>query len=345
MTEHPSKPIHHGHAEKGFALPLALVAIASLALITLVGYRAVASATAVVTAMQGNAGAELALFSAEAETAFVFLSSPNIQGGIHTETTQQPAELSPFDEVDAADLTALDYWSANGQQRISNAARTPVFVTYYDASGFPPIGAMAEERLALFLRAAGFVEDAAVETAARLADYQDSDVRRRFRGAERAEYRLFNAAPPTNSPLRAPGELASVLEFSAVAPFESWDFILQNARFGGMSTQFKPQLGPPGLAAIFENQEGSAFAGDPLEGLTARDTQPTDTARFLLSHRAESGLTRRRAVEIMRTAGAADKPFRRVWIYDKAENDTGPAASEGRDMAPIFKSATDGDSR
>ncbi len=334
-------------AQRGFALPLALVAIASLAIITLAGYRAVAGATAIVTTIQDDVRIEQALYSAEAEAAFVFLTATAVNGGVQTDGASTPDVDLAFENVDVSALAPTQYWRANGQQRRSGASVAPVEVAYFDASGFAPFSVLSDEQLAQFLSAAGFDRAAAEQMAARILDFQDDDVQRRFRGAERADYRLFSAAPPTNSPLRTSGELASVLGFSDAAPPESWEFITEYARFGGLGGVFKPQLAPSGIADLFDSSDESAFATDTLESYASQDAQPTDTARFLLAYRAENGLTRRRAVEIMRTAAAADKPFRRVWIYDKVENDNGPApaAIERRDLAPIFQPASGSDSR
>ncbi len=349
MTAFSAMAVRRRAAQQGFALPLALVAIASLAIITLVGYRAVSGATEIVTAIQDDVRIEQAFHSAEAEAAFTFLTATAANGGVVTNADAAPVADPEIDNTDT-DADAPEpraFWRADGEQRVSAAAPEPIVVAYYDAAGFAPISALPEELLAQFLTAAGFERDPATEMAARIADYQDDDVRRRFRGAERTEYRLFAAAPPTNSPLRTVGELASVLEYADQAPAESWDFMLENARFGGLSSQFKPLLGPASVAGLFQTDAEASFATNPTESYVQLDTQPTDTARFLLAHGAATGLTRRRAVEIMRTAGAADKPFRRVWIYDKAEHGNGPAtaAIEQRDMASVFQPAPDADSR
>lgn len=331
--------------QSGFALPLALVAIALLSLITLAGYRAVSGAAGVSTALQDNARMERAMFSAESDAAFVFLTSSGVSGGIVTDG----ALTSPDDILtagpDTETLTPSQYWQANGGRRTSDFAALPVSVTYFDAAGFPPFDALSETDVAKFLAGAGFDADEAIRFAAIIGDYQDEDNRRRFRGAERTEYRLYGADPPSNSPLRTAGELSAVLGFADAAPFASWDFILENARFGSLSAQYKPKLGPESLASTMADDDELAVINDPLAEFSALDTRPTDSARFLLSVPTESGLTRRRAVEIIRTVGAADKPFRRIWIYDKVEDDN-VAATQARErdgLAPVFEPAPSAD--
>ena len=342
----------HSH-QLGFAMPLALVAIALLSVITLAGYRAVTSAVEIASVVQENTQTELGFFSAETESVFTFLTSRPVQSGILTGsalTADQNVENILFglgSEVDVDALAASEFWRASGQARISTTNTLPVTVIYNDASGFAPFSTLTENEIATVLRIAGFDSAAAVQLAARISDYQDHDTRRRFRGAERAEYRLYGAAAPTNSPLRAPGELASVLGFADTASIESWKFLVEYTRFGGFGRQFKPLLGPTVFAEFLETMPQSVGDATLLESVSSRDIQPTSTARFLLAYRLQSGLTRRRAIEIMRTANAADTPFRRIPVYDKAEYEQGDAtpANEQNGLAPVFPAVTGLDSR
>ena len=332
-------------AQRGFALPLALIAIALLSIITIAGYRAVSGAAVIVTSLQDNALDEQALFSAEAEATFTFLTGANAVGGILTGV--KPGQgADPFGNAAATEsLDANALWRANGESRLMQNEQRSVTVNYYDAAGFPPVFVLADNQIAALLLASGFKRDQAIEFAARIGDYQDGDDIRRFRGAERADYRLFGVSPPANSPLRTAGELASVLGFSDAAPFASWDFLTENARFGGVGTVYSPSFGPEKISGIFSDESISELGPGGANEYAVNVVQPSDTARFLLTNRSRAGLTRRRAVEIMRTAGAVDKPFRRVWIYDKVENDNGSAtaADEQRNMAPVFQPAPPAD--
>lgn len=342
-TQQKARAIHPG--QSGFALPLVLVAIASLAIITLVGYRAVTGAAAIVATIQDNASAEQGLFTAEAEAAFTFLTSSAVSRGIAT----GGADISESQDEGNGRSTLSDdqIWQANGATRRSTLGQKTTLVSYFDAAGFAPIERLRTDDLAALLLAAGFDGNDAEQVAARIADFQDGDTNRRFRGAEHADYRLFGVSPPTNSPLRSVGELAAVLGYADLAPASSWDFILEHTRFGGVSSQFKPLLGPPAMAGLFDIDEDAQIAPDPISDYGSEDSQPTETARFLLAHRGEAGLTRKRAVEIMRTASAPDKPFRRIWIYDKVNDDNGSPtpANERRDLAPVYQPAPGADSR
>ena len=330
--------------QQGFALPLALVAIALLSTITLAGYRAVTGAVEIASVVDDNTQTELAFFSAETESVFTFLTSPPVQNGILTRDANEtdpdaPEAIFGFArDLNIESLDAADHWRADGETRISITNTRPVTVAYHDASGFAPISALPEEETVAILTAAGFKPDVAAQFAARIGDFQDEDKRRRFRGAEATDYRLYGVSAPTNSPLRTPGELASVLGFADAASQDQWDFFIENVNFGGISTQFTPDFGPPALAELFENTRENTNAPNALDNSAESDANPTATARFLLAYRLQSGLTRRRAVEIIRTANAADRPFRRIRIYDKAKYEQGDATPtiEQRGLAPVF---------
>ena len=339
--------------QEGFALPLALVAIALLSIITLAGYRAVSAATAVTLAFQENMQTELAFFSAEAESAFVFLTSPPITDGILTANSQSVEGYDALDlalgivDIDTELLQAVEYWRADGQVRISETQSIPVKVTYHDAAGFAPIALLPEEKVAAMFAAAGFDSESALRFAARIGDFQDADSRRRFRGAEATDYRLYGASAPTNSPLRVSGEMASVLGFADMATIESWDFFVTNVQYGGVISQFKPHFGPTAIATLFDDSVDEVIVTGLLDGYIDDSRHPSGTARFLLTFRLQSGMTRKRAMEIMRTAVAPDRPFRRIWLYDKAEDEQSDATPgiEQSDLAPVFQASTSPDSR
>ncbi len=325
--------------QKGFALPFALVAIAAMAIIAAIGFRAVSDSTSVMNALQADIATERALVSAEAEAVFVYLTSAPVSGGIAS--GQAAAAADPVFDVNPVDPNERDpsqYWRADGQARSSGTPAQPVRVVYRDAAGLAPITSLPEDTLAAFLRKAGFEREDAPQFAARIGDYQDDDVNRRFRGAERADYRLFGAPPPTNSPLRAYQETASVLGVPDSAPPGFWTYLAEYGRFG-RGGGFKPAFAPPEIADLFPERGGFALNPDPAEVAEAGDLRPSATARFLLETPIVNGLTRRRAVEIMRTAAAADVPFRREWIYDKADANDGSAitAIDQEGLAQVFQ--------
>lgn len=325
----------------GFALPMVLVAIAALALITVTAYRSISSSADIVTSLRAEAEAKRSLFSAESEAAFVFLTSAPASGGIIT----QSEIFSGTDYVlNGADITSLEpaqYWRADGGERISAPNGFPVVVTYFDAAGAAPIDSLRGQALVDILIASGFDKIDAQTIAARIEDYQDADIRRTVRGAERAEYRLYGKQAPTNSPLRVSSELSRVLGFSDVATPKNWEFFQHHARFGGRSSSFNTNFASPQVAAILAKDPLSTFEGDPVGGEFGSDIFPTNSARFLLSSQPRAGLTRVRVVEIIRSANHADAPFRREWLYDKASDDVdlaNAAINETR-LAPVFTPA------
>ena len=323
-------------------MPFALIAIAALALVTLAGYRAVSSAAGVMTALQDETEVKRALASAEAEATFVFLTSPPVSQGIFT-AAAAPPNISAFDTIDAEDFSPAEHWRANGEARRAVTVSTQTTATYFDAGGFAPFAAINEDQVAEILTRAGFDRDNAEMFAARIGDYQDPDVRRRFRGAERPEYRLFGKPPPTGSPLRSVAELSSVLQFSEQATPQIWDYLSEYGRFLNFGGEIKLTMAPDELAALLDTDN----AGLGQLGVESRSPQPSDTARFLLETQASGGLTRRRAVEIMRTPSAADKPFRRFWVYDKAggHDRSSIETADPNGLALIFEPETDSGAR
>lgn len=331
--------------QEGFVLPLVLVAIAALAIITLAAYRSISNTIEILDKLRADTEAARALQSAEAEATFVFLTSASAPGGLITQPEIFAAFNSVIDTTDPTGLSPSEFWQATGARRISTASALPVEVTYFDAAGAAPIGVLPVADLVRILTASGFDSTDAQTLAARIADYQDSDVRRQLRGAERAEYRLFGEEPPTNSPIRVYSELDKVLGFSDIATSENWIILQDYMRFGGRSSQFKTNFSIPKLTEVFSSTSFSAVAGTAQNDEFGNDILITNSARFLLRTLPDTGLTRLRAVEIMRTPNAADAPFRREWLYDKVEQDAFQADKRTEDsgLATVFAPAAGAD--
>lgn len=335
-------------AEGGFILPFTLVAIASLALIAAVSFRAMARAADIAAAMQEDLALETALAAAEAETAFVFLSSRPIIGGLHTIAAGPGPTTALLDSVSAESLSTGEYWDAAGGARRATFGGARVRALYRDSAGFAPIDNLKEEDLAAFLQIAGFEPEPALEYAAKIKDFTDEDFVRRFRGAERSDYRLLQTPPPTDSPLRSVEELSSVIGLAEAAPPGFWGFIQDLSHLGGFASQPKPGFAPPELLAKMQMFEGDGLSFDPAEAALLETLTPSATARFLLDARMEDGrLTRRRAIDLTRRANAADRPLKRVLAYEK-----GGAAPQGEavelefdELAPIFTTPEGSDSR
>ncbi len=310
---------HRARAQRGFAMPLALLAIAGLTIIAGVSFQIVSAATDRMSALTRQTQTEIAFASAEAEATFVYLTSLSVNGGVLS-IRDATSDAAAFEGV-ATGYPTEALWRADGGRRSSATHGMPVRVTYRDGGAFTPINRLEPEMTEAFLISLGFSDNLAQRFTARLGDFQDSDVSRRFRGAERAEYRLFQMPPPSNSPLRAPEEFAAILDFAEAAPPEFWNFLDEYASVGTGSVLWRTGLAPPELLALLPDPIRPG--GDPEDILSdvAESQSPSGRARFLLEMRFEtakgSSAVRRRAVEIVRTANEADRPMRRFWLYDK----------------------------
>jgi hypothetical protein len=322
--------------QSGFVLPFALVVIASLALIAAAAYAAVSKSAETMRAISEGAAEDIALTTAEAQATFAFLTAVPVAEGIWLgapEIAVADDAASAADPSDRRDSPSR--WGGTGQARAVDAQGRRVIVEYRDAAGLFPISSASEATMARFLETFGFSRDAAAEMAARIGDYEDLDNVRRFRGAERTDYRLFSRDPPTNSPLRAPEEVGRVLGFFEAAPAAFWSevAVFATAEPGTIQKYAAPARLAPLIAA------SGAGDGD-LDAIAAQSTLPSARARFLLRVSGERR-TRTRAIEIRRSSLISQAPFRRYMVYETTE----PAQSNtvgDVDPAPLLFVDPDG---
>lgn len=310
-------------SEAGFILPFVLVVLSCLALIAAAAFGAVSKAVSVMTALEEGSAEDAALATAEAQAAFAFLTSTPVSEGLWLGAPAVAAD-DPSGEPTVADRLAAgtldpgavasdDYWRGNGAARSVFANGRRITVQYRDAGGLFALASANEDRTAVFLELLGLSRDAASEMAARIADYEDPDHVRRFRGAERADYRLFSRPPPTNSPLRNPEELGRVLGFFEVAPPGFWREVLDFATTDqGVLLAY---AAPPRLLPL-----ASAVGADDggLDAISSQTRRPSGRARFLL-HVTGEGRSRTRAVDIRRPPPISQAPFQRFMVYETTE--------------------------
>ncbi len=326
-------------AESGFILPFALVVIASLALVAAAAFSAVSNSAETIRALDESAAEDIALATAEAQATYAFLTAAPVSEGIWlgSAATADGSSLDGFAGTEAAsplsNNPALNaspmYWQGNGAARGVETSSGRVIVEYRDAAGLFPFSSADETKAGRFLEMFGFSRDAAVEMAARVADYEDPDNVRRFRGAERTDYRLFSRKPPSNSPLRTPEELGRVLGFFEAAPPNFWsDVVAYATAEQGTMLEYAapPRLSP--LAATTSASEGD------LDAISAQARLPSPRARFLLKVTGERR-TRTRAVDIRRSPSVSQSPFQRYIAYETTEF-TKSTANGDVDIAPIL---------
>ena len=330
-----------GDGQSGFVLPFVLVAIAGMALIASAAFSAVSRSAELMRAIDDDTALDAAFQTAEAQAVYTLLTAPPMADGVYvgddTEAVRDAALSSFISGVSAAPLPASEVWSATGEARRVSWSGISVSVAFRDAAGLFPLVDARADLYAAFLKRLGLKTADAEIMGARASDYQDINNVRQFRGAERAQYRLYGArSAPTNSPLRAHEELGNVLGMVEAAPSGFWDRLQDlSTPFPGVIRQY---AAPPALSGLMDRSPLDPV--DPLTVASADDVNFSGRARFLLTAKTERGL-RTRAVEIANAAAATDLPFRRYWIYDR----TRPADANGPDideLAELFDSGTAG---
>ncbi|MDQ7077621.1 MAG: type II secretion system protein GspK [Robiginitomaculum sp.] len=330
---------------EGFVLPYVLVVIFVLALTSTIAVRSIGAAGQVITALDADFMARQRLASAEADTLYVFLTSAAVKGGIDTSYTPWTTN----DMVDGFDVTKLPsnaIWSASGGQRTSRYPSGNVTVSYRDVSGLVPLNRNAPELLDRLFKGVGLKSDVAKSAAAKLGDYIDSDNRRRFRGGERADYRLKRMPPPTNAYLRAHEEVYRILGWKKMITPPLYERLRRYTTLTTSTTYYRKRFLSSDVARTLglDDSDGkirrlSSQNMDMLDALTSTVEMPTQQGRFIFSTSQATGKTIIRAIEVERSPMAPDRPFRRYVVFeetrDASDNSESENAQNGASI-PIF---------
>ncbi len=333
------------HADEGFVLPYVLVVIFILALTSTIAVRSIGSASRIITALNEDFQAQQRLVTAEADTLFVFLTSAAVEGGIDTSY----APWTTNDMVDGFDVTKLPpkaVWSASGGRRISTYPSGRVTVSYRDVSGLVPLNRNAPELMKRLFLGLGMKRDTGLSAAAKLGDYIDEDTRRRFRGGERADYRLKRMAPPTNARLRAYEEVYHILGWEKMITPSLYERLRRYTTLTTSTTYYRKRFLSSDVAKILGLEESDGkirgFSNqdiDMLDAMTSSVETPTQQGRFIFSTSQAAGKTIIKAIEVERTPMAPDRPFRRYVVFeetrDASDNSESENAQNGASI-PIF---------
>jgi len=334
------------HGAQGFILPYVLVSVTALALIAAAAFAVLSRASETMIALDEAVQIDFAMVSGEAGATFAFLTaspangglalSPVVtQSGLEAPNSDAGRQTSPANGAFATILRAEDvvpdaFWASNGAARRMRTGQLPVLISYRDSAGLFPITSASLRDVGRFLRVMGLRADQAENMAAKILDYQDSDVVRRPGGAEQADYRLFGLRPPPNSAFRAAEELGQVLQLFDVAPPLFWQEILDivSVEGGGLSKW----SAPPRLAPLLD-----ARASDPggLDSLSATVNLPSQRARFLLTVRGKTRVYQR-ALDVRRSDLLSQTPFYRYWIYERSQPPVPTNVEEERVTPEIF---------
>jgi len=300
--------------QSGFVLPFVLLTIAVVSLVATSTYLSLSKSTSLLINLQNRTAVEIALMSAEAETVFAFTTGTAGADGLQLPVpgTAAPTAADLLTGGSGAPLDPAMIWSPDGTIRQSSTNGLPILVGYRDASGLAPINRLDEEKLAGLMVLAGFEGEDALKVAAELADFIDTDVIRRVRGAERSDYRLFQKSPPPDSPLRRLAEIQGLLSLPDQLGEAFWQAMTAlttlNPNSFSMNAAFAPA---PLVGPVVEDDEFSSGFG----GTTMR---PTNLARFFFLSpdlaRGKGGFVR--IIEIEKVVNAAPDPVRRTLVTE-----------------------------
>lgn len=314
-------------ARQGFVLPYVLVVVFVLALASTIAVRAINTTGQVVIELSADVQAEQRLSSAEADTLYVFLTSAGVKGGLDTSYTLWTVE-ELLDGFDVSRLSEDALWAASGGQRLAHFANGDVKITYRDVSGLLPLNRNDPGVLQVWLQSMGLRSNEAKTLAAKLGDYIDQDTRRRFRGGERADYRLKRRDPPTNSALRVHEEVYNILQWDEALTPRIYTQLRADTTLTTSTSYYKTKFLSPELADRLDLDGVKAALGevgsreiDVIDAATAVVETPSRIGRFLLSTSRGTGQTIIRAVELQRSPGAPDRPFRRRVVFEEILDD------------------------
>lgn len=325
-------PCRPRHSEGGFVLPYVLVVIAILAIAGTIAAQRLSRATAVMTEMQMKAASDQVLHSAEAAATYSLLTGNPIQGGydlspespIVWEFGVRSADGTKALGVDDVDSLDSDFWPANGGLRRYTLNKQPnersamTLIRLQDASGLISLNKRNDTMLRSVLKASGANPAEASNIIDALADYIDTDDRRRNNGAEINDYRRDNMAPPSNSPLRSHEELGAVWGWEAQT--KTMDLSL----FKDLTTV----VGTTGYRQEFATEaqiQALGLRGDSLletrrasviETIERVKLSTSSFARITLHVPRDDGRYDKRVVDIERVLGGVGTPYRRRWVYD-----------------------------
>lgn len=305
-----ARSAYTAQGDEGYVLIMVLAAILMISVVAASAVLAFTRAAGQIDQLRSTIDAERAMVGAEAETAFMFLTSPSVIGGIYTgspETYRIDFEIAEF-EVDRLDWTAELFWSAAGGRRLYSGNGTSIIVEYRDGAAVIPLNGAQLELIEL-LAPEFITSDQVEELHAKLADYTDADPIRRFRGAERGEYRLAGLPAPSDSPLRSVDELAGVLDWYEAVGSENWPHLVRHVttRF---VPGFKPDMAPATLIGASSSGRDRPWLNDALVN---QSNVASSFARFTFTP-LDGGVAR--IVEIQRATGGQGRPYRRRWIAD-----------------------------
>jgi len=335
--------------DAGFVLPSVLAYIAVAMLILLVGAQALERARDASLALQSDRVLVNALDDLEAEVTYRYLVSAPVRYGVSM--TQGPRDAmglilgTPVEQSvnETAPQGADALWRADGGMIGFQRDTVRATIEYRDVAGLLSLNSGDPDLIAGLLQEFGVEKSKATGLAARLKDYTDEDTLRRPLGAERADYRMRQLPPPTNSPLRNLSEVTRVMGWEELDFVSDPDF-LSNVTASLTGPVPKWAFSPASVLAMRdEASQAMVTNSDPLSIASANTVVPGARARFIIrASDTNTGRTRLRIVEIERKVAAAAAPWTRSLVFDRPlPETTRPVSLEGVETVGFLQDRTD----
>lgn len=304
-------------SEAGFVLPAVLAFIAAFTFILLTTAATLEQSKNLAIAFERQTQLGHALDSAEAQSAFYFVTSRPVPGGLLLLPDAVAATDIVMGEAPPPPQEGASIWRADGGILVFGDTPFKTWAIYHDTSGLISLPTARPEVIIRLLRDFDIGGPEAAVLAARLQDYQDDDRTRRPMGAERADYRLRGRPRPSDSPMRTVSELGRVLGWEELSFVNDLEFLANvTASFG--TDQPTARFATDRLKLLLAELPGRAQSQvDLLTQATNLRVVPSDRGRFvLIAQDVYSGDTKVRLVEIERKPGAAAAPYSKVLIAE-----------------------------
>ena len=313
-------------------LPYVLAVIAVISLLAVIAARSLETGQGLAAAVQTQIDLSLAADEAEEIVTFVFIVSPVTPAGLDLSGREIDQEAILEGTLPGADgVPEGAIWRADGGRRRLQIDDLEVRVRYQDADALVSVSTTSPEIIRRWLARLPEPPSDPEAMAAKLDDFRDSDNDRQFKGSERADYRLLQLQPPSNSSIRGLPELRSVLgwqDFAAEADADllselTWFYTSPVPREAGMPPALRERI------AQHERELVGRAGGDLAFELFVDENLPGPRAQFdFIVCDTGAATCLRRIVEIEKTRGGPDLPYYRRLVFEGISPMTDRSAEE-----------------
>lgn len=340
LDQSPSRP----GAELGFVLPYVLAVIAVISLLAVIAAKSLETGQGLAASVKNQIDLGLAADEAEEIVTYVFLVSPVTGAGLDLSGREINEDAILEGTLPSAEgLADADIWRANGGRRRIEIRDLDVRVRYQDADSLVSLSTTSPDIVERWLARLPQPPADPEGMAAKLDDFRDSDNDRQYKGSERADYRLLQLQPPSNSSIRGLQELRSVLGWQDFAVEVDPDLLSELTWFYTNPVPREAGM-PPALTERLAQHERELFtrAGRELAfELFAGEVLPGPRGQFDITV-CDSGAATclRRIVEIEKTRGGPDLPYYRRLVFEGISPMTDGPAEETIDDELLLPQAS-----